>query len=56
MQTLDASKQKLLNSDRNLLNAGGGGSANKSGSVSRPVMPGRSKSNLAKRSNSTSNG
>ncbi|XP_066921217.1 CLIP-associating protein 1-like isoform X3 [Clytia hemisphaerica] len=58
MQTFDSSKQKLLNSDRNLLTAGGGGGggggSTKNGGFARPTMPGRSKSNLAKRSGSSS--
>lgn len=59
MQTLDSSKQKLLNSDRNLINAGhngGGGGGGRVGGPTRPAMTPRSKSNLAKRSHSTSNG
>lgn len=53
MQTFDSSKQKLLNSDRNLLTAGGGGTNTV---FARPTMPGRSKSNLSKRPVGSSNG
>ena len=61
MQTFDSSKQKILNSDRNLLTAGNTGGSGTGGSgrtsgPTRPSMTPRSKSNLTKRSHSTSNG